>query len=164
MQCSNLSNITFYGDGSIKNIVIEEGNKVLNKALYNCSEHKLSEPKAIYVKIPEIYSWSNVYIWYWTDTWRGSQEIEGNVSDEYKTLNFPGPAMTLVDPENNIYGFILPEYTNMIIFTFDDMQQTVDLILMDCNYYVLSESGTDVIAYGEYEDTSGIILNSYLIG
>ena len=72
--------------------------------------------------------------------------------------------MTLVDEEKHIYGFILPEYTNMIIFTFENMQQTYDLILVDCNLYVLSETGKGVVEYGEYEDTSGITLNSYLNG
>ena len=49
--------------------------------------------------------------------------------------------MTLVDAEQNIWGYIVPAGTGHVIFNFDGSVQTADLqFATELNYYVLREA------------------------
>lgn len=147
-----------YGDDNIctwcgdKKVVIASGTPT-----------KITEPMAVYAKVPK--NWEKVNCWYWTDPKQGDQSVEGEIAYDEQAKMWPGLAMTLVDETENIYGFKIPAYTNMIIFN-DGSSKTIDLKLVNTNYYVLTDSAVtngcfNIVEYGTYEDNSGKTLNQY---
>lgn len=124
---------------------------------------KAAEPMAVYAKVPK--GWTKANCWYWTDPKAGDQSLDGEIEFSEQAQMWPGLAMTLVDATNNIYGFKIPAYTNMIIFN-NGTEQTVDIALVNTNYYVLTETGVtggkyNITDYSTYEDNSGLTLNQY---
>ena len=125
---------------------------------------KAEEPMAIYVQCPS--NWTKVNCYYWCDLAVGVQGDGSEIDFEEHVGMWPGLPMTLVDAEKNIYGFIVPKYTNMVIFNSNGTPQTVDLELVSSNFYVLNESaGADgkftVAKYDTYVYESGLKLAQY---
>ena len=125
---------------------------------------KADEPMAIYVQVPA--DWTKVNCYYWCDLAVGVQGDGSEIDFEEHVGMWPGLPMTLVDETNHIYGFIIPKYTNMIIFNNGGTPQTVDLELVSSNFYILNETaGGDgkftVAKYDTYVDESGLKLNQY---
>ena len=97
-----------------------------------------AEDVAIYVKAPEGWAAVNCYWWY-----------KGEDGTEYGSTTWPGEAMTQVDAENNIWGFVYPKGANRVIFNSDGVQ-TVDLEFKSTNYYILQAEATDKFDVEQY--------------
>ena len=93
------------------------------------------EDMTVYVKAPS--DWNNVYCYYWQDDFQGAVGNGGTIPVEYQPM-WPGKEMTLVNSEDNVWAFVIPKNTNMIIFD-NGNQQTIDIPLQGSNYYVLGE-------------------------
>lgn len=124
---------------------------------------KAEEPMTVYAKVPS--DWTKVNCYYWCDLKVGVQGDGSEIEFEEQT-GWPGIKMTLVNEEENIYGFIVPKYTNMIIFNDNGLKQTVDLELVSSNYYILNETAGaggkfTVGGYETYVDESGLKLSQY---
>ncbi len=95
---------------------------------------------AVYVKAPA--DWSVVNCYYWGDN------VESN-----KTVGWPGQEMTLVNAEENVWGFIVPAGTANIIFN-NGSTQTADLLFgTETNLYTLTVANAEgklLADYGEY--------------
>ncbi len=95
----------------------------------------------VYAKVPA--DWATAYCYFWGD------EI-----DSTNTVGWPGKEMTLVDAEQNIWGFIVPKGTANIIFNNNAGTQTADLLLaLDLNLYTLTElnaNGQYLADYAEF--------------
>ena len=84
---------------------------------------------AVYAKVPADWTSVNCYFF----------DIDKNALP--LTGGWPGYEMTLVDAEQNIWGYIVPAGTGHVIFNFDGSVQTADLqFATELNYYVLREA------------------------
>lgn len=84
---------------------------------------------AVYAKVPADWTSVNCYFF----------DIDKNPLP--LTGGWPGYEMTLVDAEQNVWGYIVPAGTGHVIFNFDGSVQTADLqFATELNYYVLREA------------------------
>ena len=125
---------------------------------------KAEEPMTVYVQAPS--DWTKLNCYYWCDLAVGVQGDGSEIEFEEQVGMWPGLPMTLIDESKNIWGFKIPKYTNMIIFNNGGTPQTVDLELVDSNFYILNDqAGSDgkftVNSYETYTDESGLKINQY---
>lgn len=95
---------------------------------------------AVYAKVPA--DWETVNCYYFGED---KNPLENTVS-------WPGAAMTLVNAEENIWGFVVPAGTGYVIFN-NGTVQTADLLFaLELNLYTLKEGsdGKFVADYGTY--------------
>ena len=84
---------------------------------------------AVYAKVPADWTAVNCYFF---DIDKNALPLSGG---------WPGYEMTLVNAEENIWGFIVPAGTGHVIFNFGGSVQTADLpFATELNYYVLREA------------------------
>ena len=84
---------------------------------------------AVYAKVPADWTSVNCYFF---DIDKNALPLSGG---------WPGYEMTLVNAEENIWGFIVPAGTGHVIFNFGGSVQTADLpFATELNYYVLREA------------------------
>ena len=93
---------------------------------------------AVYAKVPS--DWTEVNCYYWGE--------DGELAN---SVGWPGAVMTLVNAEENIWGFIVPAGTCNVIFN-NGSTQTVDLLFAtSLNLYTLREGEGHLLAdYGTY--------------
>lgn len=90
-----------------------------------------AEEVAVYVQVPA--EWTEVMCYYWGDNVDGSHKV-----------GWPGAAMTQVDAENNVWGFIVPAGTANVIFNNNAGTQTIDLAFgTETNLYALQEANAE---------------------
>lgn len=95
---------------------------------------------AVYAKIPA--DWETVNCYYFGE--------DKNPLDN--TVSWPGAEMTLVNAEENIWGYVVPAGTGYVIFN-NGTVQTADLLFaLELNLYTLKEGsdGKFVADYGTY--------------
>ena len=95
---------------------------------------------AVYAKVPA--DWETVNCYYFGED---KNALENTVS-------WPGAEMTLVNAEENIWGFVVPAGTGYVIFN-NGTVQTADLLFaLELNLYTLKEGsdGKFVADYGTY--------------
>lgn len=89
---------------------------------------------AVYAKVPA--DWETVNCYYFGED---KQPL-------LNTVGWPGAEMTLVNAEENIWGFIVPAGTGYVIFN-NGTAQTADLLFAtSLNYYVLREGEGNAVA------------------
>lgn len=107
---------------------------------------------AVYAKVPA--DWETVNCYYFGED---KNALENTVS-------WPGAAMTLVNAEENIWGYVVPAGTGYVIFN-NGTVQTADLLFaLELNLYTLKEGsdGKFVADYGTYTpDEDQPELNKY---
>lgn len=94
---------------------------------------------AVYAKVPA--EWTEVNCYYFGED---KNALENTVS-------WPGAPMTLVNAEENIWGYIVPAGTGYVIFN-NGSTQTIDLLFAtSLNLYTLREGEGNLLAdYGSY--------------
>ena len=150
-------NVHYYVDGKCRSCgKIDPSSQVFTNI-------KAPEPMKVYVKAPS--NWKDLTCYYWQDDKQGDPGDGSEIEFSEQVQMWPGYSMTLVDAENNIWGFKIPKGTNMIIFSNNGAPQSVDIKLANTNYYVLGDQPEDgkytVWEYSNYEDNSGLTLNQY---
>ena len=93
---------------------------------------------AVYAKVPA--DWTSVNCYYFGED---KNALENTVS-------WPGAAMTCVNAEENIWGFIVPAGTGYVIFNNGSVQTADLLFATKLNYYVLKE-GSDGKFVADYD-------------
>ena len=95
---------------------------------------------AVYAKVPA--DWETVNCYYFGE--------DKNALDN--TVSWPGAAMTLVNAEENIWGYVVPAGTGYVIFN-NGTSQTADLLFaLELNLYTLKDGsdGKFIADYGTY--------------
>ena len=93
---------------------------------------------AVYAKVPA--DWETVNCYYFGED---KNPLENTVS-------WPGQEMTLVNAEENVWGYVVPAGTGYVIFN-NGSAQTIDLLFAtELNYYVLQE-GSDGKYTADYQ-------------
>lgn len=95
---------------------------------------------AVYAKVPA--DWETVNCYYFGED---KNPLENTVS-------WPGAAMTLVNAEENIWGYVVPAGTGYVIFNNGNVQTADLLFALELNLYTLKEGsdGKFVADYGTY--------------
>lgn len=93
---------------------------------------------AVYAKVPA--DWTSVNCYYFGE----DKNALAN------TVSWPGAAMTLVNAEENIWGYIVPAGTGYVIFNNGPVQTADLLFATSLNYYVLRE-GSDGKFVADYD-------------
>jgi hypothetical protein len=93
---------------------------------------------AVYAKVPA--DWETVNCYYFGED---KNPLENTVS-------WPGAAMTLVNAEENIWGYVVPAGTGYVIFNNGSVQTADLLFATSLNYYVLRE-GSDGKFVADYD-------------
>lgn len=89
---------------------------------------------AVYAKVPA--DWETVNCYYFGE----DKQALAN------TVSWPGAAMTLVNAEENIWGFVVPAGTGYVIFN-NGSAQTEDLLFAtELNYYILRDGEGKLLA------------------
>lgn len=115
-----------------------------------------TEDTTIYVKVP--VDWESVNCYYWNS--------EAGVLESSKAVGWPGFAMACVDVEENVWGCVIPEGVNNIIFN-NGSVQTADLLYgTENNAYEITTTNADnkyLADYINYVQTSEVEVPKYPI-
>lgn len=98
-----------------------------------------TEDFAVYAKVPA--DWESVNCYYFGED---KNPLENTVS-------WPGAAMTCVNAEENIWGFVVPAGTGYVIFNNGSVQTADLLFATSLNYYILKD-GADGKFVADYQN------------